>query len=124
MHLFIAKFSNSGNVTWIQQPQSLGNGMSDGGVAVDPAGNVYFSGMYVTNLNFGGGIILTNAGACNAFLAKYNGSGAIQWARRLGAQTLVFIAFISTMSWIARAMFMWEGHCVLPQSETTVLRMR
>ena len=83
-HLFIAKFSNSGNVTWIQQPQSHGYSSSDGGVAVDPAENVYVSGMYQTNLNFGGGIILTNSGSYNAFLAKYNSSGAIQWAQMAG----------------------------------------
>jgi hypothetical protein len=83
-NFFIAKFNNSGNLTWIQQPQ--GNGSSDGGVAVDLAGNVYVSGQYETNLNFGGGIILTNAGRDNAyaFLAKYNSSGVIQWAQQAG----------------------------------------
>ncbi len=82
-NFFIAKFSNSGNVTWIQQAQ--GNGSSDGGVAVDPAGNVFVSGQYETNLNFGNGIILTSAGAGNAFLAKYNSSGVIQWAQQAGS---------------------------------------
>jgi hypothetical protein len=83
-HLFIAKFSNSGNLTWVQQPQSLGYSSSDGGVVIDSAGNVYVSGMYQTNLNFGGGINLTNSGSYNAFLAKYNSSGAIQWAQMAG----------------------------------------
>jgi len=87
-HFFIAKLSNSGNVTWIRQPQSLANSMSNGGLAVDSAGNVYSSDMYVTNLNFGGGIILTNAGAYSAYLAKYNSSGAIQWARSAGGTNL------------------------------------
>ena len=86
-NMFIAKFSDSGNLAWVLQPQSQSQGkaMSDGGVAVDPAGDVYVSGMYVTNLNFGGGITLTNAGYYNAFLAKYNSSGAIQWARSAGS---------------------------------------
>jgi hypothetical protein len=81
-NFFVAKFSNSGNLTWIQQAQ--GYGSSDGGVVVDPAGNVFVSGQYETNLNFGSGIILTNTDAGNAFLAKYNSAGAIQWAQQVG----------------------------------------
>jgi hypothetical protein len=86
-NLFIAKFSNSGALTWIQQPKG---GVTDGGgVAVDPAGNVYFSGAFNTNLNFGAGIILTNhansSGALGgAFVARYNSSGMIQWAQLAG----------------------------------------
>jgi len=85
--LFVAKFNNSGALTWIQQPQG---GVTDGGgVAVDPAGNVIATGAFNTNLNFGGGIILTNRANNNAlfgdaFVAKYNSSGVIQWAQPAG----------------------------------------
>lgn len=85
--LFVAKFNNSGALTWIQQPQG---GVTDGGgVAVDPAGNVFATGAFNTNLNFGGGIILTNrannyALFGDAFVAKYNSFGLIQWAQPAG----------------------------------------
>jgi len=86
-NMFIAKFNTSGTLTWVEQPQ--GGDVGEGGVAVDPAGNVYVSGYFDTNLVFGGGITLTNAANANAlfgdaFLAKYNSSGAIQWAQSAG----------------------------------------
>lgn len=86
-NMFIAKFNNSGTLIWVQQPQ--GGNSGEGGVAVDAAGNVYVSGTFDTNLVFGGGITLTNKANSNAlfgdaFLAKYNSAGAIQWAQPAG----------------------------------------
>lgn len=81
-NMFLAKLDGTGALTWVQHP--TGGNVDEGGVAVDPAGNVYTTGWYATNLYFGAGINLTNAGPFDAFLAKYNGSGAIQWARQAG----------------------------------------
>src|ERR1017187_2055984 len=81
-NFFVAKFSNSGNLIWVQQPQGIG--FSDGGLTVDLAGNVYVSGMFEGSLDFGAGITLTNAGSYNSYLAKYNSAGAIQWAQKAG----------------------------------------
>jgi hypothetical protein len=87
-NMFIAKFNNSGDLVWVQQPTG-GNG-GEGGVTVDPAGNVYISGPFTTNLYFGS-ISLTNAGPLyDAFVAKYNSSGAIQWARQTRGTNLDF----------------------------------
>jgi Beta-propeller repeat len=87
-NIFIAKFNSSGTLSWIQQPQG-DSSAGEGGVAVDPAGDIYISGAFTTNLNFGGGIVLTNTANDNAlfgdaFVAKYNSSGAIQWAQPAG----------------------------------------
>jgi hypothetical protein len=80
---FIAKFNNSGALTWVQQATGGGN-LGEAGVAVDQAGNVYLGGMLQNTLNFGG-ISLTNAAASyNAFLAKYSNSGALQWVHQAG----------------------------------------
>ena len=83
--MFIAKFNNSGVLTWVQQP--TGGNVDEGGVAVDPAGNVFVSGAFSTNLNFGTNlsgnvIILTNmanstASFGDAFVAKYNSAGGL-----------------------------------------------
>ena len=86
-NVFIAKFNNSGALIWVQVPTG-GNG-DEGGVAVDSTGNVYISGSFSIPLNFGG-ITLTNAGSLDAFVAKYNSSGAIQWAQRAGNTNLNF----------------------------------
>jgi hypothetical protein len=86
-NMFIAKLTSSGELAWIQQP--TGGNSGEGGVAVDSAGNVYVSGAFETELNFGGGISLKStagetAVSGDAFLAKYNSSGAIQWAQSAG----------------------------------------
>jgi hypothetical protein len=83
-NMFIAKFNNSGALTWVQQ--AIGGNVDEGGVAVDQAGNVYVTGWFTNSLNFSG-ISLTNAGSYDAFLAKYSSSGAIQWARQAGGGT-------------------------------------
>jgi hypothetical protein len=87
-NMFLAKFDNTGALTWVQQP--AGGNVDEGGVAVDQAGNVYISGFYgETPLNFGGGISLPSSSSTNAFVAKYSSSGAIQWAREAGGNTKI-----------------------------------
>ena len=86
---FIAKFNSSGGLTWVRNPQGKGGSVSEGGVAVDPAGNVYISGAFNTNLDFGNGIILTNKANASAlfgdaFLAQYNSAGTAEWAQAAG----------------------------------------
>jgi hypothetical protein len=83
-NLFIAKFNNFGALTWVQQ--SVGGDGGESGVAVDQAQNVYISGWFTNTLNLGA-ISLTNAGSFDAYVAKYNSSGAIQWARQAGGGT-------------------------------------
>jgi hypothetical protein len=83
---FVAKFNSSGGLVWVQQP--TGGDVDEGGVAVDPGGNVYVTGGFDSNLNFGDGINLTNMAPDalfgDAFVAKYNSAGAIQWAQSAG----------------------------------------
>ncbi len=78
---FVAKFNNSGALTWVQQLE--GSNVNNGGVAVDQAEDVYVTGSFQTNVNFGG-ISLTNAGSSDAFIAKYSSAGAIYWALQAG----------------------------------------
>lgn len=85
-NMFVAKLNSAGTLIWVQQPQGSGG---EGGVAVDPAGNVYVSGYFTNTLNFGGGIGLTNVANASApfgdaFIAKYSSGGAIQWAQPAG----------------------------------------
>ena len=82
---FLAKFSSTGIFQWATY---YGGSGSEGasGVATDPSGNVYLgsntqsssgiasSGAYQTSL----------AGTQNGFLAKFNGSGVLQWGTYYG----------------------------------------
>jgi hypothetical protein len=85
---FLAKFNNSGTLLWALHPE--GGNSGEGGVAVDGGGNIYASGDFDGDLDFGSGVVLTNVASSSgpllgdAFLAKYNGSGVIQWARSAG----------------------------------------
>ena len=85
-NMFIAKFNNSGALTWVQQPVG-GDPGGDGGMAVDQTGNVYVPSLLDSPINFGG-ISLTNTVTYDAFVAKYSSSGAIQWARMAGGTNL------------------------------------
>jgi sugar lactone lactonase YvrE len=84
-NMFIAMFDTSGNLIWVQQ--ATGGNVDEGGIAVGQSGNIYTSGGFETNLNFGSGIVLSNKGSFDAFVAKYNSSGQIQWAKENGAGT-------------------------------------
>src|SRR5690606_8652540 len=74
---FLAKYDASGALQWKRQ---LGTPVDDRahGVAVDGAGGVYIAGR--TEGSLGG----PSAGNRDAFLAKYDAAGALQWTRQLG----------------------------------------
>ncbi len=79
---WVAKYSPiDGTQQWVRQ---LGTSDWDEakGVVVDPEGNVYVSGQ--TRGALGDGV--TNQGELDAWVAKYNSSGALQWKRQLGTQ--------------------------------------
>ncbi len=74
---FVAKYDAAGALQWTRQ---LGTTADDkgSGVSVDHLGNVYISGS--TGGNLGG----THFGFDDAFIAKYDATGALQWTRQLG----------------------------------------
>jgi hypothetical protein len=75
---FLAKYDSSGTKQW---HRLLGSTSTDyaNGVATDGSGNVYMAGSTQGALDGH-----ANAGAIDAFLAKYDGSGTKQWTRLLG----------------------------------------
>ena len=76
--IFIAKYNQAGDNIWLEQ-YGTGSGEQAYGVAVDTSGNVYVTGY--TYGDFGA----ANLGQQDAFLAKYNSSGASVWVRQLGS---------------------------------------
>jgi hypothetical protein len=82
--LFVAKFDSAGALLWVRQAGGAGDDTAESGVAMDAAGNVWISGAYGSNPIAFGGTSLANAGAWDAFVAKYNSAGTLQWARRAG----------------------------------------
>ncbi len=83
---FLSKYDSSGSMVWTQQ---LGSDKADYGysVAVDPVGNVYIGGRTSGSTITGCAIAPTGGPpptTDDAYLAKYDSSGALQWTRQLG----------------------------------------
>ncbi len=82
-------YVNAQNVNFVWA-KSMGGAGSDiaQGMAVDDSGNVYVTGYFpVQGAYFGSGAstdTLTSAGGADVFVAKYDASGAYQWAKRMG----------------------------------------
>ena len=87
--IFVAKFNNSGDLLWAKPAGSSSSGLERGwSIAVDALHNTYVTGVFVGEATFGlgeaGQTTLTSAGAEEGFVAKYNSSGDLLWAKQAG----------------------------------------
>ena len=87
--VFIAKYNTSGVVQWATRIAGTGSEYGRG-ISTDSDGNVFVTGFYqsnpVTLYNADGtafSTTLSNSGGQDVFIAKYNTSGAVQWATRI-----------------------------------------
>ncbi|MCW3072918.1 MAG: hypothetical protein JWO44_2808 [Bacteroidetes bacterium] len=80
--VFVAKYDLSGTLLWAR---SEGTYKSEKalGVTNDAAGNVYICG-YFTDTAMFGGTSMPGGGYHDMFIAKYNSSGTLQWAKTAG----------------------------------------
>jgi hypothetical protein len=80
--IFVAKYSTDGVFQWVKKAGGSGN---DEGYAVsaDISGNCYVTGYFSGNASFSG-VPLSSNGAQDIFIAKYNSSGTILWAKKAG----------------------------------------
>jgi Ca2+-binding RTX toxin-like protein len=79
---YVAKFSSAGALLWVRQ---LGGaeGLYVSGLAVDAAGDVYATGLFLGTAQFGA-TSLTSAGSTDVFVARLTSGGTVRWARQLG----------------------------------------
>ena len=86
-NMFLTKFDSFGNVIWAKCPSILTTGFVQSyGVTTDSNGNIYVSGTFggiSCSLIFGSDT-LVSLGSYNIFLAKYNSSGNVIWAKCAG----------------------------------------
>ena len=84
-NIFVAKLAPSGGVFWADKMGSVAASSGDfgRGLALDSNGNVYVTGWYSGNAQFGG-VSLTNAGGNDVFVTKINNSGTVLWADGFG----------------------------------------
>ncbi|MCB9317449.1 MAG: SBBP repeat-containing protein, partial [Lewinellaceae bacterium] len=80
---FVVKYDASGNVLWARSG-GAGNFDTGNGIAADAAGNVYVTGAFRNNADFGSQTV-SSVGDSDVFVAKYDASGNVLWARSGGA---------------------------------------
>ncbi len=89
--IFVAKYDSSGALVWAKR---AGGSSSDlgRGIAVDGLGNSYVTGNFDGSATFGLGepnqTMLTSDGSSDVFVAKYDSSGALVWAKRAGGTSI------------------------------------
>lgn len=75
---WVAKYDRDSLLLWKQQLGLFGPDVISNAVATDSKGNVYISG------ETSGSLAASNQGRTDAWVAKYNTSGALLWKRQLG----------------------------------------
>lgn len=85
--VFITKIAGAtGNVINAQRMGGSGSDLGNG-IALDASGNIVVTGVFEATVDFDPGVgttNLTSAGSQDIFVAKYNPSGGLAWARSAG----------------------------------------
>lgn len=80
--IFLASFNSGGGLNWSHRFGSSGlDNTFD--VTTDATGNIYLSGWFSGNVDFGGQT-LSSRGATDMFVAKFSSGGGLLWARQFG----------------------------------------
>lgn len=85
---FLAKYNTSGDFQWVKGLNSPISCFINT-AADDASGNIYVGGYYFGTVDFDPGpgeVNLTASGLYDAFIAKYNSSGNLVWARSTASQ--------------------------------------
>jgi len=84
--MFLVKYDSAGIVQWAVS--AGGSSASERGraIAVDGTGNSYVAGYFYSTATFGN-ITVTSNGGYDAYIAKYNTSGVVQWVKTSGGST-------------------------------------
>ncbi len=85
--IFVAKYDAFGDLAWAKRAGGT-FGEEGRGIAADRSGNSYITGAFAGSATLGPGesneTTLTSAGDFDIFVAKYDASGDLVWAKRIG----------------------------------------
>jgi len=85
--VFLAKYDNAGSPQWARKAGGGSAGQFDQATALaaDAAGNVYLAGVFASaSASFNNGTTLANRGGFDAFLARFDAAGGLQWVQPIG----------------------------------------
>ena len=81
-NIFLVKYNSDGNCLWAKQ--AGGRGYADGiAISTDKQGNSYITGRFEDTAKFES-VQLISTGDWDVFVAKYDSSGNLKWAKRAG----------------------------------------
>ena len=80
--IFLAKFDMNGQLVWIRSFGGLENDEGRG-VAVDPTGDVYITGLFEGDFTYSGQSV-NHSGDQDIFIAKFDTDGNLQWLKDAG----------------------------------------
>jgi len=86
LDIFVAKYDNAGNYLFAKTMGGSGNDIGNC-LQLDGAGNIYIGGSFQATADLdpdAGSSNLVCSGGTDIFLAKYDNTGAIVWAKRFG----------------------------------------
>jgi hypothetical protein len=97
-NLFLVKYDEWGNVLWAKK---AGGGQLTynraESVAVDDSGNVFITGAFADTVVFGSTQLIFNSSlGQHLFLAKYNSSGNVLWAKQMGGSAQDVVHSVAT----------------------------
>lgn len=85
--IFLLKFDMAGTFGWVKQIGGVNPDMA-GDLSIDVSGNLYLTGSFTSVVDFdpgAGTVSLTGLGGADIFVAQYDSTGALGWARSMGA---------------------------------------
>ena len=85
--IYLAKLDSTGAPIWAVSAGGTGDDRAYG-LAIDANGDLYLTGLYIGTATFGSGansVSVTSAGNSDVYVAKYNNSGTLKWAKTAGS---------------------------------------
>lgn len=83
MDVFAVKLDSEGQLVWLQRATGTSHD-SGNGIALDPEGNVYVSGLFVGSASFSSQRLTSTSGQADVFFVKYSPRGDFLWAIQSG----------------------------------------
>ncbi len=96
-NMLLVKYDLMGNLVWAKNIGGSGSETPADGIELDGAGNLYIAGEYTQTANISGINLTNNSSATtDLFIAQFNGSGTVQWAKKMGGAQNEYAQGIAT----------------------------
>ena len=81
---FLVKYNSSGSFQWVKAAGDCCDTTEANAIALDGSGNIYLTGSFAAQTKFSSTTLNSTSGSRDVYVAKYNSSGSVQWAKKFG----------------------------------------